>query len=58
MIIHWKAVALYFIVALFVFQFSNLGQFISFGLGTVRSERVKTQVKKGLLTQFVTVLFL
>ena len=42
--IHWKAVEQYFSVILFVFQFypvCNFGQFINFGLGTVRSERVK-----------------
>ena len=42
--IHWKAVEQYFIVVLFVFQFypvCNFGKFIIFGLGTVKSERVK-----------------
>ena len=41
MTIHWKAVEQYFTVELFVFQFSpvsNFGQFIDFGLGTLRSE--------------------
>ena len=45
MTIHWKAVEQYFTVVLFVFQFypvCNFGGFINFGLGTVRSERVKT----------------
>ena len=44
MIVRWKAVEQYFTVVLFVFQFHpvcNLGKFISFGLGTVSSERVK-----------------
>ena len=38
----------YFTVVLFVFQFypvCNFGKFISFGLGTIRSERVKQQRK-------------
>ena len=41
--IHWKAVEQYFTVVLFVSQFYpvwNFGKCISFGLGTVRSERV------------------
>ena len=45
---HWKAVEQYFTVELFVFQFSSvcsLVKFISFELGTVRSERLKTQDK-------------
>ena len=44
MIIDWKAVKQYFTVVLFVFQFHpvcNFGTFLSFGLDTVRSERVK-----------------
>ena len=44
MSIHWKAVEQFFTVALFVFQFytvCNFGKFITSGLGTVRSERVK-----------------
>ena len=43
MTIRWKAVEQYFNLVLFVFQFypvCNLGNFIIFGLGTVRSERV------------------
>ena len=43
MTIHWKAVEQYFTVVLFVFQFypvCNFGKVISFGFGTVRSERV------------------
>ena len=43
MIIHWKAAELHFTVVLFVFQFflvCNFGQFINFGLGTLRSETV------------------
>ena len=46
MIIHWKAVDQYSTVVLFVFQFyplCNFGKFISFGLGTVRRERVKKE---------------
>ena len=42
--INWKAVEQYFTVVLFVFQFYSVcdfGKFISFGLGTIRSERVK-----------------
>ena len=41
--IHWKAVAQYFTVVLFVFQFypvCNFTKLINFGPGTVRSERV------------------
>ena len=41
---HWKAVEQYFTVLLFAFQVSLVcvyGEFIDFGLGTVRSERVK-----------------
>ena len=44
MTIHCKAVEQYFTVMLFGFQFypfCNFGKFINFGLGTVRSERVK-----------------
>ena len=44
MAIRWKAVKQYFSLVLFVFQFHpvcNFGKFISFGLGAVRSERVK-----------------
>ena len=44
MTIHWKAVEQYFTVVLFVFRFylvCNFGIFVNFGLGTVRSERVK-----------------
>ena len=40
----WEAVEQYFAVVLFVFYFyqvCNFGKFINFGLGTVRSERVK-----------------
>ena len=46
MTIHSKAVEKYFSEVLFVFQFypvCNFGKFINFGLGTVRSERVKQQ---------------
>ena len=46
MTIHWKAVAQYFTVVLFVFQFSPVCYFeknINFGFGTVRSERIKQQ---------------
>ena len=39
MTIHWKAAEQYFTVVMFVFQFS-------FGLGTLRSERVKWWFKK------------
>ena len=43
--IHWKEVEQYFtVVVLFGFQFYpvyNFGKFINFGLGTVRSDRVK-----------------
>ena len=42
--IHWKAVEQYFTVVLFVFQCNpvcNFGKFISFGLGTVKSEGIK-----------------
>ena len=45
MTIHWKAVEQYFTVVLFVFQFypvCNLRNFIDFGIGTVRFQRVKT----------------
>ena len=41
MTIHWKVVEQYFTVVLFVFQFypvCNVGKFINFGLGTVKSE--------------------
>ena len=44
MTIHWKAAEKYFSVMLFVVQFypvCNFGIFIYFGLGTVRSERIK-----------------
>ena len=44
---HRKAVKQYLTVALFVFQFytvCNFGKFISFGLGTVRSERVMLSI--------------
>ena len=45
MTIRWKAaVEQYFTVVLFVFQFypvCNFGNFMYFGLGTVKSERVK-----------------
>ena len=47
--IHWKAVEQYFTVALFGFQFYSLCQletFINFGLGTVGSEGVQTQLEK------------
>ena len=43
MTIHWKAVEQCFTVVLFVFQFylvCNFGKFISFGLDTVKRERV------------------
>ena len=43
MTIWWKAVEHYFTVVLFVFQFQpvcDFGKFISFVLGTLRSERV------------------
>ena len=43
MTIHWKAIEQYFTVVLFVFQFfpvCNFGKFASFGLGSVRGERV------------------
>ena len=43
LIFDWKAVEKYFTVVLFVFQFPrvfNFGKIFSFGLGTVRSERV------------------
>ena len=45
MTFHWKAVEQCFTVVLFIFQFyqvCNFGQFINFGLGTVRSEGVKS----------------
>ena len=38
MTIHWKAVEQYFTVVLFVFQYYPVS---SFGLGNVRSERIK-----------------
>ena len=41
---HWKAVEKYFTLVLQYFnftQFCKFGKFIFFGLGTVRSERVK-----------------
>ena len=44
MTIHWKVVEQYIAVVLFVLQFCpvwNFRKFISCGLGTVRSERVK-----------------
>ena len=44
MTIHWKAVKQYFTVVLFRFQFypvCNFGKFISFGIGTVKREKVK-----------------
>ena len=44
MTIHWDAVEQYFTVVLFVFHFypvCKFGKVINFGLGTVRSERVK-----------------
>ena len=44
MTINWKAVEQYFTVVLFVFRFysvCNFGKSISFGLVTVRSERIK-----------------
>ena len=46
--IRWKAVEQYFAVVLCVFQFypvCNFGEFINFGLGTVRSERVKQSTR-------------
>ena len=46
MTIHWKRVEQNFTVLLFVFQFypiCNFRIFINFGLGTVRSERVKLE---------------
>ena len=43
MIIHSKAVEQYFTVVFFQFYpVCNFGGFINFGLGTVRSERVKS----------------
>ena len=45
--IHWKAVERYFTVVLFVFYFYsvyNFGKFISFGLGTVRNERINNNL--------------
>ena len=51
MTIHWKAVKHYFTEVLVVFQFypvCNFGEFISFGLGTVRSEKIKV-IAKGIL---------
>ena len=45
MIIRWKAVEQYFTVVLLGFQFylvCNFGKCISFGLGTVRNERVES----------------
>ena len=42
MTIHWKAVEQYMTVVLFAYQsyyVCNFGEFINFGLGTVRSER-------------------
>ena len=47
MTIHWKAVEQYFTVVLSVFQFNpacNFGEFINFGLGTVRGENVKNRL--------------
>ena len=44
MTIHWKAIEHYLAVVLFIFQLYsvfNFGKFISFGLVSVRSERVK-----------------
>ena len=44
MTIHWKAVERHFTVVLFVCQFytfSTFGEFINFGLGAVRSAKVK-----------------
>ena len=44
--IRWKVVEHYFTVVLFVFQFYpvwNLGKFLNFELGAVRSERVQTK---------------
>ena len=51
MTIHWKAVEQYFTVVLllwFVFQLNpvcNVGKFIIFGFGTVRSERLIKSLK-------------
>ena len=50
MTIHWKAVEQYFTVVLFGFQVStvcNFEKFINFGLGTVRSEGLKTCKRVG-----------
>ena len=47
MTIQWKAVEQYINVVLLVFQFNpvcNFAKFINFGLGTIRSERVKVLV--------------
>ena len=43
MTIHWKAVnERYFIVtAVYIYPVCNFGNFINFGLGTLRSERIK-----------------
>ena len=49
---HWKAVEQCFTVVLFDFQcypVCNFGKFISFGLDTVRIERVKPEMLRGCL---------
>ena len=48
MTIHWNAVEQYYAMVLFVLQFylvCNFGKFISFGLGTVRSEKGSSVLK-------------
>ena len=63
MAICWKAVEQVFTVVLFIFQFYpgfNFGKFISFGLGTVRSERVTARVNPftpGIKLQFLLLCF-
>ena len=47
--IHWKAVEQYFTVVVVGFQFypvCNFRKFNNFGLGSVRSERVKEKPKR------------
>ena len=53
MTIHWKAVEQYIPVVLLVFQFNpvcNFGKFINFGLGTIKSERIKSRWRTFVLS--------
>ena len=49
MTIHWKAVEHYFaMVLLSIYPVCNFGKFVNFGFGTVRSERVKADIHRGI----------